>query len=379
MMMSLRPAFEVLCLATCFSVGLARADQPAKAPAPPEAGGAVPEDVKKSLNTGGPEAAATVERIMEQAVRNIAVRYNLNEEQTEETRRIMTKGVHGFLRDHEDQVWPVIRELLTAGFKPSGDKEQMMRTGKAAQPLFQLAKEAILKGNEEWRLILAPEQRVTHDYDLKDMERQFDYIDKNFQDWSAGRTTDRTLFPGAQVSESEPPRPPKPPKGLPAPELDIPDPNQVFDAIVDEFIKEYELDEGQITAARSIAQEFKANANNYRSSKKAEFAKSLADQQDARARRDLDAIKKTWAEYKALLEPINGLCSKMEDRLKAQLTSAQIARHEEKLKAGATPSTAPKKAQAATKPPQAAKAAAKEPEPGKPEAKPDAKPDRDDG
>lgn len=250
-----------------------------------------------------------------------------------------------------------------------------MRTGKAAQPLFQMAKEAILKGNEEWRLILAPEQRAKHDYDLKDMERQFDYIDKNFQDWSAGRISERTIFPEPRVGEGEPPRPPKPPKGLPAPELDIPDPNHVFDAIVEEFIKEYKLDEGQITAARSIAQEFKGNADDYRSSKKTEFAKSLADQQDARARRDLETIKKTWSEYKALLAPINALCSKMEERLRAQLTSAQIARHEEKAKAGATAGATAKKTDSQAQPPQAAKAAVKEPEPVKPQSKPD----RDDG
>ena len=375
-MMSVRAIFWIAYLSTALAVTVTRAVQPAKsAQSATPAEGQPAKEVTDALNSGTTPAAATVEKIMEQAVRNIAVRYNLNEEQSGETRKIMTKGVQQFLREHEDQVWPVIRELLAGGFKPSNDKEQMSRTGKAAQPLLKLAKEAIFKGNEEWRLLLTPDQKIKHDYDLRDMERQFEYIDKNFQEWSSGRYSERSIFPEARLAENEPPRPPKPPKGLPAPELDIPDPNQVFDAIVEDFIKEYELDEGQITAARSIAQEFKANANEYRSSKKAEFAKSLAEQQDARSRRDLDAIKKTWAEYKELLEPINGLCARMEDRLKAQLTSEQIARHEEKVKAGASVGATTTKTEATAKPPVAAKAAAKEPEP----VKPDAKSDRDDG
>lgn len=335
MMKSARRFLWTLGLVTTLSAAHASAFQTPS----PDGGATKPAEVQteKSAAPSATSAApaATVERIMAQAVRNIAVRYNLNAEQSAETRKIMTDRVHQFLREHEDQVWPVIRELIAGGFKPSTDKDRMMKTGKTAVDLMKMVKEAILEGNEEWRYVLTPEQKKLHDYDLSDMERQFETINKNFEDWATGKYTNKPVFPQPRVLANQPARPTKPRKGLPGPDIGIPtDPNYVFDAIVEEFIQEYALDDGQITAAQSILQEHKAKANDYRSAQRAEFARNLADQHEARAQRDRDAVKETREAYKKLLEPIHDLCGKMEERLMAQLTTAQIQRHEENVRTG---------------------------------------------
>ena len=40
--------------------------------------------------------------------------YNLNDEQSAKTQEIMQREVMRFLKEHEDEVWPIIRELLGA-------------------------------------------------------------------------------------------------------------------------------------------------------------------------------------------------------------------------------------------------------------------------
>lgn len=308
------------------------------------------EDAAEALDAGQVPAAATIERIMEQAARNITARYNLNDVQTEETRKLMKREVYRFLKAHENEVWPAIRDLLAAelGAKPPDSREEKMRLGKAARPLVKLAEEAIFGANEEWRLILTQEQKSVHDFDLSEMRKTFKKIDENFGEWEKGRSTENGIFPGPKLTGRQPPRPSQPPKGrLPEPEVEIFNPHRIFETLVEEFIKEYELDEGQITSARSILEEFKGKANDVREAKKLQFAKIAVQQQEALTRRDLDAIKEAAAAHKKLLEPVYQLCSAMDDRLKALLTTAQIQRHV----ATNTVTKAPEKSSTLTKKP----------------------------
>ena len=131
---------------------------------------------------------------MDQAVRNIGRRYNLNAAQLEKTDAIMRRGVREFLHKHEGEVWPAIRDILTSPKGPT-DPEAAKRIGRIGAPLVGLAKQAILDGNAEWRLILTPEQKRTHDFDLKEMNKQFEQIEKNFADWTEGKTTEGGVFP----------------------------------------------------------------------------------------------------------------------------------------------------------------------------------------
>ena len=280
-----------------------------------------------------PTAAATVERICNQAVENIARRYNLNDAQTAVTRRIMTRDVTRFLKEHEEVVWPVIRELLTNQLRAPDSPKDLQRVGKVARELASLAQEAIFRANEEWRGILTEEQKQVHDFDLAEMDKTFSQIDRNFAEWEQGKASHKSIFPPPNTGAGSPGRPEKPPEDY------LPDPVddtfkvRIFDTFVEEFIKDYVLDPAQIEAARSILKEFKAKANDFKNSKKAEFAKIEAARNAALAEGDYAAARKKDAERKELLEPVYQLFAKMEDRLRNLLTTSQVEIYAAKNKA----------------------------------------------
>ncbi len=276
----------------------------------------------------------TVEKIMEQAVRNISHRYNLNEVQAKVTEDLMKQRVHSFLKQHEAEVWPLIREMLATqfGMNPPQNENEVKRIGSAAKPLAKVAEKAILEGNEEWRKILTPEQRVMHDHDLADMNKTFREINKNLDRWADGNPPRDGIFPMPPAVDRSPPRPPRPSRGIPQP----PEPEVVtfresfFDAFVNQFIKENELDPGQITSAHSILTEFKEKAGHFKVSNKEAFTKITVAQREASASRDREKMAAVDEARQQLLQPVYQLFEEMEERLAALLTSTQLAKFNER-------------------------------------------------
>jgi len=273
-----------------------------------------------------PGDKATVERIMDTAVNNIARRYNLSARQTDKTREIMYREVTRFLRDHEDQVWPLIRDFLTQkGLgQPPSDVEEMKRIGKAAGPMMELIREAIIRGNQEWRLYLTEEQKAMHDYDMAEIDRTFEQIDENLDRWAQGDTGAGGVFPPPPPPNAGPAQPPRPPDDA---ELEAEivtfEPKRLFDAFVENFIKQYHLDESQIDAARSILVEYKTKAVDFKNNHKSELrvigAKWLAAQEAGNRQLLLQAE----AEQKELLAPVHAMLAEMQDRLMSLLTTSQ--------------------------------------------------------
>lgn len=290
-----------------------------------------------------PAAAATVGRIVDQAVVNIGRRYNLNDRQLEETDRIMKKNVNDFLKKHEDEIWPALRELLANNLKAPDDVADLKRLGRSARKLAKLAHKAVKEGNAEWRKILTDEQKKTHDYDLAELEKSFAQMDQNFAEWTEGRAPDGPIFGNdprlAQKRRIGPPTPTRPDEGLPGLKSKIFE-LTVFDTFVDAFIKDYGLDAAQIDSARSILKETKTNARNFQDTKKADFARIEEARNKAIAARDRKEQAKLDAERKKLLEPVYSLFAQMESRLRGLLRTAQVQRHQDKAKTA--PSAEPK-------------------------------------
>lgn len=312
------------------SVGALGLWSPVALAAPPEKLSV--DEVSEALNSGNQPAAATIDKIMEQAVRNIARRYNLNDVQTDKTNELMKREVYNFIREHESEIWPAIKDLLQSGLgtRPPESPEEIQRIGKAARPLARLAEEAIYRANDEWRLILTDEQKKVHDFDMSEMRTTFEEIDKNFAEWEQGKASER-IFPQPNMGGKDLPRPTKPPPGkLPEPRNVTFDPSNIFETLAEEFIEEYGLDDGQVTSARSIVEEFKGKASDFLDANKVAIAQIDLRRQQAREARDMDAIKQVNADHKKLLEPVYQLCSAMEDRLEGLLTTAQIQRHKER-------------------------------------------------
>ena len=288
-----------------------------------------------SIDLTRPAAEHTVERIVDQAVINIGLRYNLNNDQLEKTGRIMKTYVNGFLKEHEEEIWPAIRELLASNLKPPKSEADLRRLGASARKLAKLAHKAVRDGNAEWRKILTDDQKKTHDYDLAELDKTFAQMDQNFQAWEDGRPTDESIFPTKQQQlagfSNSPPTPPRPRDGLPQGKKD-PFELSVFDVFVENFIKDYGLDAAQIETARSILKEIKANARNFQANNKDKFAEIEKDRnkaikdKDAKKRRELDEKRKK------LIEPVYHLFADMEGRLKGLLTTVQVERHDAKTK-----------------------------------------------
>jgi hypothetical protein len=276
---------------------------------------------------------ATAEMIMNEAVKNIAKRYNLNEAQRQKTDDIMKRDVNKFLKDHEAQVWPIIREFMSGGFQPPSDPEDVKRLGRAAAPLLKDAQKAILDGNREWRQYLTPEQQKMHDFDLAEMDKQFVEAEKNLQAWAEGRPRGG-LFPAPSLDRS-PPTPPMPKPGLPQPpappepQVEIFVRESLFDTYVEDFIKQYELDPAQIESARSILAEYKQKAGAFKEANRAELTKVAYEHKAAVEGNDRERIAQAEAERKRLLQPAYEMFGAMDERLKALLTTAQRARHGE--------------------------------------------------
>lgn len=273
--------------------------------------------------------SATVERIMNSACHNIAVRYNLNEAQKEKTKEIMYREVYRFLKEHEDQVWPLIRDFLSqqgVGSPPT-DTEQMKRIGESARPMMELIHEAIVRGNEEWRMTLTESQKDMHDYDMAEIDKAFEKADNTLERWAMGDRDAGNVFPPPPPPSASPAQPPRPADDkLPPPEISGFDPKRLFDVLVENFIKKYRLNQSQIDAARSILVEYKSKAVDFKNANKADLnaigAKWLAAQEAG----DRKLLRQAESEKKELLAPVHVMRGQMEERLMSLLTTAQKER-----------------------------------------------------
>jgi len=323
--------------------------------------------LKSDLQSSKSASAATVETIRKAAVQNIAARYNLNEIQTKRTEELMKREVYRFLAEHEESVWPAIRDLLSCqlGANPPG-VQKARQIGKSVLPIIAEAKKAIFQANDEWRTILSDDQKTMHDWDMAEMEKQFQKINKNMQAWANGTPNSNGLFPTQNMAGS-PPRPELPaenwlpdgsldeprtgirlaerdvkplPKSGPSTEVFHPD---VFEKFVEEFIKDYQLDQGQIDSARSILKEYKDKAASFY--KKSTEKLALLETRERQAQRPYDrkAVAEIREMRKQLLQPIYDLFGQMEARLKALLNRNQLAQYQEKQPEAPTFETPQKK------------------------------------
>lgn len=293
----------------------------------------------------GPSAKEEVDRtfdvpaMIDQAVANISRRYNLNKTQHEFTQKMMEEGVNRFLREHQDDIYPLIRDLAGAQLKGANlSVEQRKRIGKAAQPLVEAAREAILKNNEEWRKNLSEEQKKLHDWDLKEMEGQFGQIRDNMHQMERGLAVDNPIFPEPKPSSDPPPPPRKPPDrkiALPPDPVVVDDVDGVFDRAVAKLIRDYDLDPAQAEAARSIGREYKAYAQVYRNAHKDEFEALRKTREEATKTGDLKKAQQAEEQEEKLNARIRQFLDEMKERLMSIPREAQKLAYEKKQSRGA--------------------------------------------
>ena len=266
------------------------------------------QEVQSQYDIGG---------MIEQAVRNISQRYNLNTEQHNITQKMMEEGVNRFLMEHADEIYPLIRDLTRAELNGRNlSVSQRKRVGQAAKPLIDGAKAEILRYNAEWREVLSQEQKRLHDWDLREMEGQFAQIHDSFDKMKEGLPVDNPIFPEPASKSDEPPRPNRPKKTpKPPPPVIARGESDVFDNYVEKFIKDYKLDAGQKATARSILKEYRAYADAYRQVKKDDYARARKQADQARKDHDIEKLKAAEKQIDKLNERISEFLAQMKERL----------------------------------------------------------------
>jgi hypothetical protein len=303
-------------------------------------------DEPPSSGVTDPTGMFNVDALIEQATKNVAARYNLNEEQERVTRAMMFDGVRKFLSTHKNEIWPLVRSLSTyqvQGQLPEGEEAQ--RIGKAADPLVAEAEKAIFEANAKWREILSPDQKRLHDFDMRETKKTFSKVRENFDDWKKGAPKSASIFPDApEALEGEPPPPSKPPTT----ERMQPD---MWDIYLQNFIRRYELDDAQKDAANSILADCKSRAADYRKTNAEKFAALDAAAKEAATSNDNAKVAEIAIETKKLNEPIVALYAELISRLEYIPNDAQ------REKAGARKATARKQPTTAPAAPEPAAAA----------------------
>jgi len=274
-----------------------------------------------------------VDDMIRQAAENVARRYNLNPEQTAFTRDMMAKRVNAFLRDNEDQIWPVLRDMMRyQNPNRKMDAQTAQRLGRAIRPIFEEAQKEILAANSEWRDILSDEQKKLHDYDRQEMSKTFQDMDKRFAGWASGKVGDEQgIFP-EERPDTPPvnPRQPKPTEVSAAKVLGTS--LEWWDGYVPAFIENYELDEGQVNAARSILKELKERASAHEKSHAAELKAVEEKIQAARRAKDVAKLDAAMTEKREASQYKVQLFEELKTRLDTIPRPAQKQKYAEKIK-----------------------------------------------
>jgi hypothetical protein len=295
-----------------------------------------------------PTGMFNVDALIEQAVKNVSARYNLNEEQERVTRAMMFDGVRKFLETHKNDIWPLVRALSKYQFEgnlPEGEEAQ--RIGTAADPLIAEAEKAIFEANAKWREILSPEQKRLHDFDMRETKKTFSKVRENFDDWKKGKPKSASIFPDApETLEGEPPPPTKPPS------IERMQPD-MWDRYVQNFIRRYELDDAQKTAANSILADCKERAADFRKTNADKFSALETAAKEAAGANDNAKVAEIAIETKRLNEPIVALYAELMNRLEFIPNEAQREKagtRSAAKQARKQPTTAPAEPAATAKP-----------------------------
>lgn len=273
-----------------------------------------------------------IEQMMEDAVMQIARRYNLNGQQEEYTRLLLKTRVREFLKDYEGEVRELLQESISMRTgKAPPDAAALQQWADRARPLYAEAMKAILDGNNEWGQILDADQKKIHDGDLALMQANALAVNTTLDTWSAGKGK----FPVTAMAQNGAARTVSS-KGE---EGQVSDGgrqsvNQLIEdnwaAYVNTFIKVYQLTEKQQSSARDgILKDQRSKARQYRDANKEKFAKieeslleSTPDKPKISSKQRLATLRQKNRE---LHQPIRELFVALDLRLKALLDSKQLA------------------------------------------------------
>ncbi len=265
-----------------------------------------------------------VDQMMEDAVLQIARRYNLNKAQENYTRLLLVGRVRTFLDEHEDEVRQLLTENIALRLNASkATPEAYKDWAERAYPVYEAAQAAIFDGNDEWRAILDEDQKKLHDQDLAQMQTNFTQVKQTLNQWKRGEglaARNRSLSNNGAGKQAG---------GVSDSQAGGVVRSQFMEdnwlAYVNLFIQAYKLDEKMANAARAkIHKESLEQAKAYREKHKQEFEAIQHEMRHPSTDPKRPTRPRELVLRKAGLErPLRTMFIRMNDRLNELPTSKQ--------------------------------------------------------
>lgn len=269
--------------------------------------------------------------------------YDLDGDQRSKVREATVKRFESFLTENRSQIQPLANEFIEMRMAlepPSKDRVQAWAD--RALPVFEKTRDKIGENNDEFRKVLRPMQRARFEVDALQMSAGMAIAEQKIKGWKGGEV-DKDVFweplPAdrrqrreerrrrAEGKQSTEAASPKAPVDQIVAELDR------WEKYVADFVKMFNLDEGQRTAALSCLCELKERAVAHRDRRREDIAR-LEYRIEHKTATDLplDDLKKQLSE---LYGPIDDMFKELQTRLDQIPTALQreaVTAHQEPIK-----------------------------------------------
>jgi hypothetical protein len=307
----------------------------------------VPEAIGKKAATPEPRSEGfwPTERMIDYAVRRwcgqVSYEYDLDEEQAARLEEMMQRRWPRWMKEHRRELQPLINEFMENRLAPEPPSpEQVSKWADKALRLFSLGRDELHAAQAEFRQWLRPRQKMKFDADVTKINVGMEIFERKLRGWQEGRFARNELWDEPywvrererETAERRAAETPRAESGPSAAEGEPePVPLDMWESYVAAFIKEYSLDDAQITSAWTIMGDLRARADRYRDRHSLEYARIQEqwEQSDEQTRKTLVARKEE------LDEPLAQLFDELKDRLSRLLTDAQRRAVEDEPEAGA--------------------------------------------
>ncbi|MEK6799735.1 MAG: hypothetical protein AABZ12_12280 [Planctomycetota bacterium] len=280
--------------------------------------------------------------------------YSLDDVQGKQVRKAVVGRWKGFLDEHRRELQPIANEFLEMrlGMEPPS-KERVREWAERAFPTFDRVKQEFMASQDDFRQALHPTQRAKFELDMLKQSAGMQFAENKLRQWKTG-DVDATEFweplPSARRRRGEEKHrhieQTAPSSALGTTVGDAAgssDPIEVelsaWEKYVADFIRAYDLDEGQRTTVLSCLRELSERAAAHRTLHRDEIQK--LENRIAAARGAEGEPGEIQAELVRLYGPIDEMFAELKDRIEKVPTEAQRAKaagipHGEKPSEGAS-------------------------------------------
>ena len=254
-----------------------------------------------------------------------ATEYDLDEKQRETVRERMLDHWPKYFNENRAEIQQAVNQFIEMRMElepPS--RERVQEWARRTTPVFASFRDELRKGTDEFRKALKPLQRAKFELDVLKVNAGMQFAQARLQKWESGEFEEREFWEPtpserrrrreerrAQESESQAPADP------------IEKELTGWDAYVEEFIRTYALDDGQIGTARSLLSELKQRAIAHRDRNRDRIVKLEARIAQGKSSSDEQQVKEQIVE---LYGPVDEMFSELKSRLDQLPTSQQKAR-----------------------------------------------------